>query len=308
MSCLMDNIDSMAEKIQKSLKKNKDDAYYDLGLQKGTVSKWRTGKQLPRFTTVEDLLEKYDFLFEPPINDFNELLNNRLEEFILKADIISSSEYERFLGNYYVYYFSDHYEDEVHFGKLRISYNEKTQKCRVRMIIGFRNSTTLNNKKLKDVFSGSSDGNNLAYKAFKEYKRGLKKELDKRCYYYEGKLEATEMTITLKLNGSENREGHRQHIIFPIKRINRRLDVNTGKTKLYKGGVGLAIAYPNKEHRKLRIYRIGISRWPIDINNINVKQSLLHKTTDMNRVILSDDDDKKWYDTMLLYEAQSERP
>ena len=300
---LIKNIDKMIELIVSHDGTSKQKAREQLGLNKATLSKWKNGKHCPSSLAMEDLFEKYNGLFEPSINQWTELRDKYIEGMHLLKDDSPYSKYKRFLGNYYIYYFSDHYKKEIHCGKLRITFNETTQKCLARMVIGIRNPSILEQESFSNIFSSSTDEETQSYQQFKEYKKDLHLQIDNRCYYYEGSVDVTDMIFRLKLHGSEHRLEHKQDVNFCIKRIRNTIDLNTRKTKLYNGGIGMVIAYPNKQHRTMRLYRMGISRWPIDINNKTIKHILNHSTTDTHRVILSDDDDKRWYDYMLLYEG-----
>ena len=300
---LMQNINMMINLLKEYKGVNKLKAYEQLGLSKATISNWKHGKQCPSYLAMVDLAEKYNSLFDPCVESWTDLRNRIIDQMQLKGEVSPYIKYERFLGDFYLYYYSDHYEDIIHCGKLRVFYNTNTHKCLCRMVIGIREPDVLESEGFSRIFSSSSDETAQAYEMFKEYKKELCYQLDKRCYYYEGSVDVSDMVLSLKLHGSEHRSDHKQEIIFCIKRIRKTIDLKTKKTKKYNGGIGLVVAHPNEQHRTMRLFRIGISRWPIDINNKSVKQILSHTYTETHRVILSDDDDKHWYDLMLLYEA-----
>lgn len=289
------NVKQMHDELTKSKGVSYDEAYELLCISAITHRRWKNSVINPKRQTAEALLDAYNRLFLPPINDFQTLRNHYIEEMHLKNPE-SQTKIDRFLGDYYLYYFSDHYKNEIHGGKLSI-YKDNIGP-HVKMIIGIIDQDRLENKTFLEVFKKAEESFDL----FIKYKDEQKTYLNRRCYYYSGDVLVDNNLLEFKLNGSENRNTHREYVFFDLKRIITETENTTGNPRTYKGGLGIVFAFPNKQHRDMRMLRLGISRWKIDYKDERLKKILSHRLTSNNRLIVSEEDDRRWFDLMILYE------
>lgn len=293
---LYDNVYNMISLLKDIKDASWDQAYTLLEISGQTHARWKTNDNTkPR--TIQALFKQYNKLFIPALENENDLKTIRIANMSLKNPV-PQKRIERFYGNYYIYYYSDHYKDEIHGGMLRI-YNKEGTSC-INMINGIRDYRLLDTADFLDIFSIDDDSLNK----FIKFKDSMQYLIDRRCYYYSGHVAINENIFSMHLSGAEQRSDHNQFALFDLQRVNVGIDKGTGNIRKYRGGLGLVISPSNMQHRSIRAYRLGISRWKISYNDPELKHLLKHNVTDYERVIVEEDDDRRWYDLMVKYEQK----
>lgn len=149
-----------------------------------------------------------------------------------------------------------------------------------------------------ELFSTDTD----ALNKFDKFKDSLTYLIDKRCYYYSGHVSVQDNIFSLYLSGTEHKSNHTQFAMFDLQRVNVGIDKRTGSIREYRGGLGLVVSPSNAQHRSIRAYRMGISRWKIDYKDPELGILLKHTVTDYARAVIAEEHDRRWYDLMVRYE------
>lgn len=249
-------------------------------------------KNNPSVTYLKQLYEFYNKHFEPKLSGSKVLGNSQL------ADINISSEQTdilRYVGEYRLYYLSNHYKDEVHGGKMKVF--SKNGEIFAKMVIGVQDESQYENEHLMQAFSQLD--RDKARLSFDQYRKELQTRKRKRCYFYEGNVSViNDLTVMIEFKGIEHHDTHRQTFLLNVKRKTPNKD---GKTKAhaYIGGMALVLATPNEDHPQIRSYRVGISSVPLKLNDNRVAELLRLHVNEYGRIMIAPEDDMKWYDLIL---------
>lgn len=295
---LYENVSEMLRLLTEIKDATWEQAYKLLDISAATHARWKTNDNTKK-ATIQALFKNYNILFFPTLSNENDLKDVRITGMTLKNPA-PQKHIERFYGNYYIYYFSDHYKDEVHGGMLRIYNNNESADC-IKMVNGIRDEKLLNTNVFLKLFSTDDD----SLRQFDKFKDSLPYIVDRRCYYYSGHVSIKDNIFSLYLSGTERRSGHTQFAMFDLQRINVGIDKDTGNIREYRGGLGLVVSPSNMQHRCIRAYRMGISRWKINHDDPELKILLRHNITDYGRAIIAEEDDRRWYDLMVRYEKNT---
>ncbi len=291
---LYDNVTNMIDLLTETKDLSLEEAYKLLHISGSSHLRWKTNDNTKQ-NTLQDLYNQYSLLFTPPLQESLDLKKTKILNMALKNQVLQKIT-DRFIGLYYIYYFSDHYRDEIHGGMLKL-YNHGSS-IYAKIVIGIRDISLLDDESFLSLFSTDDD----ALDSFILFKDSLQYYIDKRCYYYSGHATINKTLLTLHMTGTEQRHDHTHIAMFDLQRISAGIDRKTGNIRNYKGGLGIVVSPPNSHHRSMRIYRMGISRWKIDYNNPELRTLLKHNITDYNRVTVTEDNDRRWFDLMVLYE------
>ena len=293
---LYDNVENMVNLLTNVKEATIEQAYDLLNISGITHARWKDNDNTKK-ATIQALFKRYNDWFLPTLDNENDLKNKRITNMALRNPN-AQKDIERFCGNYYIYYFSDHYKNEIHGGMIRIYKSEGSNY--IKMINGIRDVKLLASKEFLNLFSSDTE----SFDEFIKFKESLPYLIDRRCYYYSGYVSVRETIFSLHLSGTEQRNEHSQIAIFDLQRVNTGMDKNTGNIRKYRGGLGFVISPSNKQHRNIRAYRMGISRWKINYDDPELKNLLKHTVTDYERNILTEEDDRRWYDLIVQYEKK----
>ena len=293
---LYDNVENMVNLLTEVKETSLEQAYKLLEIAGITHARWKYSDKTKK-ATMQALFKSYNDWFFPTLNNENELKTRRITNMVLRNPT-TQKDIERFYGNYYIYYFSDHYKNEIHGGMIRIYKSASDGASYIKMVNGIRDEKILARKEFLDLFSTDSE----SFDQFIAFKESLPQLVDKRCYYYSGQVTVKENMLSFYLSGTEQRNEHSQIAIFDLQRINVGIDKATRNVRKYRGGLGFVIAPSNRQHRYLRAYRMGISCWKIKYDDPELEILLKHTITDYERNILTEEDDRRWYDLLVRYE------
>lgn len=251
----------------------------------------------PSADYLEILFKFYNKHFEPKLSAWKVLGNTHLVDINLSLE---QTDVLRYIGEYRLYYLSNHYEDEVHGGKMKVF--SKNGGIFARMVIGIQDESQYENKNLMQAFS-QSDGEK-ARAAFAQYRKELLTRKRKRCYFYEGNVSIiNDLTVMIEFKGIEHHNTHRQTFLLNVKRKTPNKD-GKPKTHKYIGGMALVLATPNEDHPQIRSYRAGISSVPLKLDDSRIVELLKLKVNEFGRITIAPEDDGKWYDLILDVEQK----
>lgn len=230
------------------------------------------------------------------LEDFKDLSNLMSGEFTRLSEDKSSNSLERYIGLYYIYYYSAHYENDVHCGLLRI-FSDKPKHYSARLIFGLNSISKLSDSLLLN--SINADDSTQAKILFDQYQSSYKLRYDARFYLFNGVVSANDYYLNIDFIGTGTKADHRQTLILNITRA-----AAYKSTSSYKGGLGLVMVSPNRSTPKIRVFRMGVSDVLISLDNPKLKELLKLVPNNKQRVEVQKDDDSSWWDFMLQCEAQ----
>lgn len=273
--------------------------YESFPIPRTTIYRWMKEETFPNkdWSWGEQFLSFYNERFEPEIDDSKELFLTEQYNMQLKVKTTFDSFTERYLGEYFIYYFSNHYENIIHGGKIYVQ--DKRGLLTARLVLGIQDVSQYEDQMFNSIFDKNID-NNDAYKRFMEFKKSQQTDLRQRCYFYEGKIFIDSHCLRLAFVGYGNRKSHKQTLFLNI--VKKPQSINPKTKKLYKGGLGLVLATPNDIHTDIRVYKMGLSRVKLPFNSDKLKELLKIRHNSNNRCSLTVDDDQDWYDEILLQE------
>ena len=71
----------------------------------------------------------------------------------------------------------------------------------------------------------------------------------------------------------------------------------------YLGGMSMVINMPNTKNANLRIFRMGLSKWELPDEGVELFGALLrHNHEENHRIIMSDNDDRAWFHVVAKYQ------
>lgn len=263
----------------------------DFPISRTTLLRWINTDTLPNknLFTNSNFLSFYNEYFEPNIDNPSLFYKQEITELKAKDKKslnIFSSKYQ---GLYFIYYFSNHYENIIHSGKILLYQN--SNQIEARMVIGIQNERQYEDKLFDKIFNNDIN-NDEAYIFFLEYKKSLETKLLKRCYFYEGIVHFDDYIIEILFNGKGKHHRHHQNLYLVF-----------NKSKYdYIGGLGLVLATPNNQHLDYRCYKMGLSRFKLQLNDRRIGKLLKMNVSEYNRIVISPKDDLSWYDLVLLKE------
>ena len=115
----------------------------------------------PHFTMRHSgFLSFYNQNFEPKIDNSDCFFTKELGNIKTKNPDAVVELLPKYAGEYYLYYFSNHYENIIHSGKILIFLN--SQQILARMIIGIQNDIPFKNKAFNNIFD-KDISNDYAY-------------------------------------------------------------------------------------------------------------------------------------------------
>ncbi len=272
-----------------------NDKYDDFPISRSNLIRWnKKGGGHPNKKTfvASGFLSFYNQYFEPKIDNSDCFFTKELGNIKIKNSDAVEDLLHKYAEEYYLYYFSNHYENTIHGGKILIFLN--SQQILARMIIGVQNDTPFKNDDFKSIFN-KEKSNDDAYDSFLRYKKTLETRLQKRCYFYEGTVCFNDFGIEISFVGKGNRSHHQQ-------RLNLIFNKSSGNKREYLGGLGLVQALPNNHHTSYRSYKMGLSKIELPFNDSQIKEMLKINTTKYNRLELTPEDDLSWYDKIILIE------
>lgn len=277
--------------------KNIHSKYGDFSIPRTTLYRWMVKEDYPNTTGNwnDDILLFYNKYFEPIISDYkvfyqNKLINVQIKKNGKQEDILS-----QYNGLYYIYYFSNHYQETIHGGRILVK--SHSEHITVRMVLGIQDNEQFKDVGFRDIFDNSITDEE-ALSRFKAYKNTLHTKLRQRCYFYEGSICLSTYNLKFEFSGKEIRKNHKQIVYLNITRKPQTT------SKSYRGGLGLVLASPNENHADFRIYKMGLSICELSMNDENIKKVLRLNVNDYNRITLNVDQDQMWYDIVLLYEQK----
>ena len=281
-------------KIMKALGCNEyniHNEFSDFPISRTTLIRWLRKDTLPNKSLFANpsFLSFFNEYLEPKLDSYSLFYKQELLELKAKNKKYQNGLSSKYQGEYYIYYFSNHYEDIIHSGKILLFQN--SNHIEARMVIGIQNSNQYENILFDKIFNNSIN-NEEAYILFLEYKKSLKTKLLKRCYYYGGIVYFNDYSIEIPFSGKGNHNRHHQNLYLVL---------NQSKDK-YIGGLGLVLATPNNQHQDYRCYKMGISRFELQLNDSRIQKLLKMSVSEHNRIIISPKDDLSWYDLVLLNE------
>lgn len=207
---------------------------------------------------------------------------------------------ERYYGTYTIYYYSNHYENEIHCGLLRIFADSKGNDA-ARMIYGLNSIEKLKDPLIRNALNAQTSTE--ANTHFEEFLNKYMYRYDKRCHLMNGEVISSDyryyMEIKLKGNGS------RSEIMQTLCLNLTRAADNINKAFNYRGGLGLMMVTPHRSTPKVRVYKVGVAdeNIPINLNDKTLKKLLKLKPNVFQRVQVQKDDDSSWWDYILKCEA-----
>lgn len=289
----LNNLDRMLSLLNCTYK-NINIKYAYFPIPRTTIYRWMTGNTYPNkdWSWGEEFLSFYNQIFDPEIEDSKEFFQKKLSYMQLKEKFVFDDFTKQYLGNCFIYYFSNHYENIIHGGKICIQ--NKDGLLTGRLVLGIQDTSQYNNKLFSKIFDKNID-NNEANIRFQEFKKAQPTDLRQRCYFYEGKIFIDNYILRIEFIGKGNRKNHKQTLFLNI--VKRPQTI-----KSYKGGLGLVLAAPNDIHTDFRIYKMGLSKCELPFNSNKLKRLLKIESNSFNRFSLTVYDDQAWYDEILLKE------
>lgn len=205
---------------------------------------------------------------------------------------------------YNIYYFSEHYENEVHCGLLRIYVDEEGQSL-ARYIYGLTSEDKLTNEHLLNAINAST--NTESRNHFENYLKTITLGYEKRVFLMNGFVDSTDFNYYLKINltGVGNRSNDAQTLYLNLSRVSK---ISTQRVA-YHGGLGFIIAAPHKTSPKIRVHRIGVAdvNIPISLDNPILRNILTLNPTSKHRLQVQMDDDREFWNFLLKCEAEAHR-
>lgn len=263
----------------------------DFPISRTTLHRWISKDTLPNINLFSNpsFLSFYNEYLEPSIDNPIMFYKQEINELKAKDKKTIKTLSSKYQGEYFIYYFSNHYENVIHSGKILLF--QDYDQIKARMVIGIQNTNQYENKLFDRIFNISIN-NEEAYNVFLEYKKSLETKLLKRCYFYEGIVHFDDYSIEIPFNGKGKHNRHHQNLFLVF---NQSKDI-------YIGGLGLVLATPNNQHLEYRCYKMGISRFELQLNDSRIQKLLKMNVYEHNRIIISPKDDLSWYDLVLLKE------
>ena len=273
--------------------------YEDFPIPRSNLIRWKKSDVHPNKKTFVDsgFLSFYNQNFEPKIDNSDCFFTKELGNIKTKNPDAVVELLPKYAGEYYLYYFSNHYENIIHSGKILIFLN--SQQILARMIIGIQNDIPFKNKAFNNIFD-KDISNDYAYTLFEQYKKTLKTHLQKRCYFYEGTVCFNDFGIEISFVGKEKRSQHQQ-------RLNLIFNKSSSNKREYLGGLGLVQALPNNQHTSYRCYKMGLSKYELPFDDSQIKEMLEINILKHNRLELTPEDDLSWYDLIILIEEHQKQ-
>lgn len=249
---------------------------------------------------------------------FSESLPLRDEKYISRSDQYYKEILDVIYGDYFpsmarqlpdcycncynIYYFSEHYEDEVHCGLLRI-YKGDNNRPLARFIYGLTSCDKMQNESLLNALNASNTTE--AKMHFEDYLRTISLGYDKRVFMMNGIVDSTDYSYYLKINftGTGKRSNDFQTLYLNVSRVSQ---IQSPGYK-YHGGLGIIIAAPYKTTPKIRVHRIGVADTGIKISlkDETLKRILQLMPTDKHRLQVQMDDDREFWNFLLKCEAEA---
>lgn len=291
----VDNIKRMLKLLECDYK-NVNRKYKSFPIPITSLRRWMEEKNIPNkeWSWAAEFLTFYNSRFEPEIDECSRFYTVKLS-MELKKEVCFEDLIVRYQGEYFIYYFSNHYKDVIHSGKLLILSNNESSSAR--LILGIQDVEQLRDKVFCNIFDENIDIEE-ANDRFQKYKNMQPTDLRQRCYFYEGKIKIDRYNLKIEFTGKNERKNHKQTLFLNIKKKPR------NSSKPYKGGLGIVLASPNEYHTDLRIYKMGISRHELFFNESNFKEMLKLVTNSLYRISVTADEDQIWYDKILLKEQE----
>lgn len=198
---------------------------------------------------------------------------------------------ERFLGDYYCYYLSDHYIGEIHGGIMRV--HRSGGAFRVQLINSLQEDSQFHDPQLWQVLQ---EGLTLAESRhrFLQYRNGLKNTGLKRCFYCEGVLRAYERSVIMELTNVNNPS----HLMILTLNIQQR-----SVHSRYRGGIAVFLS-PSTGLLETRVGLMGLSRHCFSLQDEEISPYLEIHEQKTHRVELTSADDRKWYNLLLKRENE----
>lgn len=107
----LNNLDRMLSLLNCTYK-NINIKYAYFPIPRTTIYRWMTGNTYPNkdWSWGEEFLSFYNQIFDPEIEDSKEFFQKKLSYMQLKEKFVFDDFTKQYLGNYFIYYFSNHYE------------------------------------------------------------------------------------------------------------------------------------------------------------------------------------------------------
>lgn len=283
---------------------NINNSYSDFPITRSTLRRWREQvPDNPSQISIQKLgTSFYNHYFIPPLPIWHDLLNKKIINIQLKP----KEEYQplrakRYEGSYYIYYYSNHYADIIHGGRLLV-YSDGDSHLRARFVLGIHDMRCFNDSQFKSIFSPKITSEQARHE-FELFRKSRKTPLQKRCYFYEGLVTEEKYMVRFEFKGVDYRSEHKQTLLLNVKR--EKMSKKTFAPGSYKGGLGLILAPPNEEHPEIRSFRVGISDFMLSFDDEQLKKILTLQPDKFNRSKITENDDKEWYDLILLREQEA---
>lgn len=207
---------------------------------------------------------------------------------------------ERYYGLYRIYYYSDHYPNEIHCGLLKI-FIDSMNNTRARMIYGLNSIDKLNTSEIRRIMEINSVVD--ALEAFTNYKNTITYHYDRDFHLMTGTISSTDYKYYLKIDFSEvgAKSNNSQTLYLNLSRVSDVISEDNN----YCGGLGLMVAAPHSPTPKIRTYKVGVASDPIPLSltDPELKELLQLFPNDNEGIQIQTNDDSKWWHYILKREA-----
>jgi hypothetical protein len=197
----------------------------------------------PSKKTVNKLVNLFNANLRPAI-DVNTFLNVDLRKReIYRKDVAIMD--EKYLGDYYCYYLSDNFMDEIHFCVLRIY--KKNETFRAHMILSLRTVDQTREAITKVLDKG--EGVDDITRHFNTW-RSKQENQFQQCYYCEGRVQIFKRSVIIELINQNAAE----HITY--------ITLNTIPNipeRRYMGGLGIYMS-PSVDTLETRVCKLAVQR------------------------------------------------
>ena len=303
---LCDNIQKMAELIRDDKRVKGDisyrleDACKELGITYTSYRRWKNNPEnLIAKRSLDPLYKNYLEKFLPSVSKPDDLIEKDLTGEMRLFNNMSIDFLKLFCSTFYVYYYSDLGPEEIHFGLLRLF--TEGEGVSAKLVIGIPKAEGLHDADLIKVFVKDSN----SYAEFKAYRKKRKRIEERYCHYYYGSVAISGPMLVLNMHGRDrnnNENDQELKVLINIRRIMTRQSENADR-RPYLGGMSMVINMPNTKNTNLRIFRMGLSKWELPDEGVELFGALLrHNHEENHRIIMSDNDDRAWFHVVAKYQ------
>ncbi len=250
------------------------------------LSKCRNPQWKPSKKFVDKIVKFYNCNLLPEIDTY-QFLTKDLSKTDTSRYRNRSAADERFLGNYYGYYYSAATKDKMNGAMLKIYQRDKI--LQTRMITGIQNEKEMRSIRLKQLFEKDT----IEKEMFDEYFQNLEIE-NRRSYYYEGIAEVTGDAMMISFWGLD--EEHRK--LF----LTLNIDCFTPRVKrTYLGGLAFVMTTGDGpfDAQFFHMCLERVKNAPFSLKDERVKNILEIQIEDNHHAVLTSKKDREWFELLL---------